>query len=127
MAAKKTNSDSDGDKKRCVPNAVKFTPMTAKQAQEASVRARNLRKQMRARLLQVAIDEGIDKTFAKALKQGDEDLLNLVEKASKLVGLDFAASEDAVQKMDIKSENENKNDTTVRFVLGKRPEPTPKE
>lgn len=92
--------------KRPVPKGLTpFTPMTAKQAQEASARARSLRKQMRARLLDVAIAEGIDKYYAKALKNQDSDALEVVAKAAKLVGLDFASSEDAVQKVDVKSDN----------------------
>ena len=82
-----------------------FTSVTAKQAQEASVRSRNLRKQMRAQILQAAVDEGIDKMFLQALKKRDMDLLELVEKGLKLTGLDFASSEEAVTKLDVKSDN----------------------
>lgn len=82
-----------------------FNSVTAKQAQEASVRARNMRKAMRAQLLQAAVDEGIDKLFQQAIKKKDMDLLEIVEKSLKLTGLDFASSEDAVQKLDVKSDN----------------------
>lgn len=96
-------------------NLVKFTPLTAKQAQEAAARARSLRKQFRARLLDTAIEEGIDKFFAKAIKNQDEDALAIVERAAKLVGLDFASSEESVQKIDLKSDN--KNDTKVEIKV----------
>jgi len=82
-----------------------FNSVTAKQAQEASVKARNMRKAMRAQLLQAAVDEGIDKLFQQAIKKKDMDLLEIVEKSLKLTGLDFASSEDAVHKLDLKSDN----------------------
>ena len=82
-----------------------FTPLTAKQAQEASARARSLRKQFRAKLLDTAINEGLDKYFAKAIKNMDAEAIAVVEKAAKLVGLDFASSEEAVQKLDLKSDS----------------------
>ena len=85
-------------------NLQPFDSVTAKQAQLVSARARSLRTQMRAKLLDTAINEGLDKYFAKAIKNMDADAITVVEKAAKLVGLDFASSEEAVQKMDIKSD-----------------------
>ena len=93
-------------KKNPVPKGLTpFTPLTAKQAQEASARARSLRKQFRAKLLDTAINEGLDKYFAKAIKNMDAEAIAVVEKAAKLVGLDFASSEEAVQKLDLKSDS----------------------
>ena len=86
-------------------NLQPFDSVTAKQAQLVSARARSLRTQMRAKLLDTAINEGLDKYFAKAIKNMDADAIAVVEKAAKLVGLDFASSEEAVQKMDIKSDS----------------------
>lgn len=91
-------------------NLQPFDSVSAKQAQLVSARARSLRKQMRAKLLETAINEGIDKYFAKALKTMDADAIAVVEKAAKLVGLDFGSSEEAVQKLDVKS------DATVKGV-----------
>lgn len=92
-------------KKNPVPKGLTpFTPLTAKQAQEASARARSLRKQFRAKLLETAVNEGLDKYFAKALKTMDADAIEVVSKAAKLVGLDFGSSEEAVQKVDIKAD-----------------------
>ena len=117
-----TSSDVKRDRrglnnKNGVPNAVKFTPMTAKEAQEASVRARNLRKQMRAQLLDAAINEGIDKLFIKAMKSGDADMMGCVEKAIKIIGLSHDQSEEAVQKLDITSENKTELSGEIKFVL----------
>jgi hypothetical protein len=47
----------------------------------------------------------LDKYFAKAIKNMDADAIEVVSKAAKLVGLDFGSSEEAVQKLDIKSDN----------------------
>lgn len=109
-----------------VPEGVPFTTLTAKQAQEASVRARNLRTKMRAALLDAAVSEGIDKLYSKALKQKDEKAMAVVEKAMKLVGLDFASSEEAVQRMDVKADAniKGKQDMTLNLTFS---EARPKE
>ena len=100
------DSESTGEKKPKKPLPQAFTPLTAKQAQEASVRSRNLRKQMRAQLLDAAVhDAKIGDLFVQAFKKKDMDLLELVEKGMKLTGLDFASSEEAVQKMEVKSDS----------------------
>jgi hypothetical protein len=91
--------------------------VSAKQAQLASARARSLRKQMRAKLLETAINEGIDKYFAKALKTMDADAIEVVAKAAKLVGLDFGSSDEAVQKMDIKSDNKVSTSGTLNITF----------
>lgn len=85
-------------------NLTPFTPMNAKEMAALSAKVRQMRKQMRAKLLETAIDEGIDKFFAKALKANDSEAIAIVEKAAKIVGLDYASSEEAVQKLDIKSD-----------------------
>ena len=82
-----------------------FTTLTAKQAQEASVRARNLRKSMRAQLLDAAINDAkIGDLYVKAIKTKDADLMKLVETGLKIVGLTHDQSEDAVTKMEVKSD-----------------------
>ena len=86
-------------------NLQPFDSVSAKQAQLVSARARSLRKQMRAKLLDTAINEGLDKYFAKAIKNMDPEAIAVVERAAKLVGLDFASSEEAVQKLDLKSDS----------------------
>ena len=78
-------------------NLKKFTPMNAAEMARLSHRVRQMRKQMRAQLLEAAIDEGIDKFFVKALKNLDADGIAVVEKAMKLVGLDYASDEEATR------------------------------
>lgn len=82
-----------------------FNSVTAKQAQEASARARSLRKQMRAQLLEAAIqDAKIGDLYVKAIKTKDADLMKLVETGLKIVGLTHDQSEDAVTKMEVKTD-----------------------
>lgn len=116
---KDNNGDENGGKKKRVPNAQVFTPMNAREAQQASVRARNLRKQMRAQILQAAVDEGIDKLFRRALKSADLDQMALIEKALKLTGLDFGSSEESVSKLQVDATTDNKTELSgqIEFVI----------
>lgn len=99
-------------------NLVPFTPMNAKEMAALSAKVRQMRKQMRAKLLETAISEGIDKFFAKALKANDADGIAVVEKAAKLVGLDFGSSEEAITKVDVKSDTKISSNTPlqIKFV-----------
>ena len=108
---KEGDSVSDGvqkPKKNPVPKGLTpFTVLNAKQAQEASVRARNLRKAMRAQLLDAAINDAkVGELFVKAFKTRDVELMKLVETGMKLVGLTHDECEEAAaQKIDLKSDN----------------------
>lgn len=82
-----------------------FTTLTAKQAQEASVRARNLRKQVRAEMLNKVVQNyDFGEELTKALKKGDLDKVTLLKEAMRLIGLQHDQSEDAVTKMEVKSD-----------------------
>lgn len=83
-----------------------FDSVTAKAAQEASVRARMLRKQVRADMLNKVISNyDFGDEMVKALKKGDLDKVTLLKEAMRLIGLQHDQSEEAVQKIDIKSDN----------------------
>ena len=95
-----------------------FDSVTAKQAQQASVRSRNLRKAMRAQLLEAAINDAkIGDIYVKAIKTKDPDLMKVVETGLKLVGLDFASSEEAVTKLDVKSDNKVNTSGTLNITF----------
>lgn len=100
------DSESTGgkvDKRKSLPQL--FTPMTAKQAQEASVKARNLRKQVRAEMLNTVVSSyNFGEEMLKALKKGDLDKVTLLKEAMSLIGLKYDQSEDAIQKMEVKSD-----------------------
>lgn len=112
-------------KKRPVPRGLTpFTPMTAKQAQEASVKARNLRKQVRAEMLNKVVQNyDFGDELMKALKKGDTDKINLLKEAMALIGLKYEQSEEFVNRMQIDATTDSKVDTTVKFVMGERPVP----
>lgn len=97
-----------------------FTSVTAKAAAEASIRARNIRKAMRAKLLELAVNDGkIDEVYLKALKSKDMDALEVVEKAMKIVGLLHDQSEEAVSRVKVDATTDNKTAVSgkIEFVL----------
>lgn len=98
MTKKTKNSETTGEKKPNLrPQA--FTPMNARQAQEASVRSRNLRKQVRAQILHTIVTElDLGQELKKAILSGDPDRVNLLQTAFKMIGLHQDQSEDAVSK-----------------------------
>jgi len=65
-----------------------------------------MRREMRAKMLQAAIDNGIEKLFGESLKGLDLEGMKVVSEAMRLVGIDYAASDEAVQKIkaDIKAD-----------------------
>ena len=82
-----------------------FTTLTAKQAQEASVRARNLRKQVRAEMLNKVVQNyDFGEEMVKALKKNDLDKVTLLKEAMRLIGLQHDQSEEAVTKMEVKTD-----------------------
>ena len=106
-------------KKNPVPKGLTpFTVMNAKQAQEASVRARNLRKQVRADMLnKVVSNYDFGEELTKALKKGDLDKVTLLKEAMRLIGLQHDQSEEAVQKIDIKSDNKVATSGTLNITF----------
>lgn len=98
----------DVDAKKSAPKKKIGVPFTSENAKQMKARAdlsRRLRSQMRLKLLETVATEGLEKYFAKAIKTGDVDLMTIVEKASKLTGVDFTSSPEAVTKVDVKSDN----------------------
>ena len=116
-----TLTDTVAKAKKPVPK--QLTPFTAESAKEASQRAaycRTLRAQMRKKLLEAAVDAGIDKIYARALKSGDLDAMTVAREGMKLVGLDFASSEESVQRTESKidAKNDTKLEVTVKGLDG---------
>lgn len=98
-------------------NLTPFTAETAKQASQRAAYCRSLRAQMRKKLLEAAVDAGIDKIYAKALKSGDLDAMTVAREGMKLVGLDFASSEESVQRVqaNVDANVKAKADTTLNI------------
>lgn len=71
-------------------------------AREAGIKSgivQRIRKEMRAKMLQAAIENGVEKLFGQSLKNLDMEGMKVVAEAMRLVGIDYAASEEAVQKI----------------------------
>ena len=124
MSDSVTKNDNNGEatgevkKKNTRPQA--FTPMNARQAQEASVRARNLRKQVRADMQNTVVQNyNFGDELMKALKKGDTKKVELLQTAMRLIGLHYDQSEDAVNKLQIDATTDNKTAVTgkIEFVL----------
>lgn len=106
MAKKNEDSVSDGvqkPKKNPVPKGLTpFTAMNAKQAQEASVRSRNLRKQVRAQILNHIVTHlDLGQEIEKAIRSGDLDQINLLQTAIKMIGLHADQSEERSKAMTV--------------------------
>ena len=108
------NGAQNGAKKPKKVPGIPFTPMNAKQAQEASVRARNLRKQVRTQMLETLVN-GMDfgSEMLKAVKNCDSDKIEIRETALRIVGLTHNQSEDAVQRVDAKVDAKSNNKVEV--------------
>lgn len=108
-------------KKRTLPKGMTpFTPDTAKTAAARSAYCRSVRAEMRKKLLEAAVDAGIDKIYARALKSGDIDAMTVAREGMKLVGLDFASSEESVQRTESKidAKTDNKVEVVVKGLDG---------
>lgn len=99
MTKKTKTSVANGGQRRLPPTSGQFTHLTAKQAQEASVRARNLRKQVRAQMLETLVTElDFGQEMKKAILSNDVDRVNMLQTALRVIGLTHDQSEDAVSK-----------------------------
>lgn len=87
-------------------------------AREAGIKSgivQRIRKQMRAKMLQAAIENGVEKLFGQSLKNLDMEGMKVVAEAMRLVGIDYAASEEAVQKIkaDIKADQKMSGNVNI--------------
>lgn len=97
-----------------------WTTESSKAVQRRAAEMRKVRKEMRQKMLAAMVNAGLENYFVEALKKNDEKLMSIVEKASKLVGVDFAASEDAVQRVDAKvdAKTQGKLEVVVKGLDG---------
>ena len=91
-----------------VANLTPFTSETAKAISASANAAKKARAEMRRRLLAAAVEAGIDSVFIKALKEKDEVAMGIVEKASKLTGIDWASSDENIQRVNVDAKSESK-------------------
>lgn len=88
------------------PRGRPITKENAKDMALSAARAKKLRKEARAKML-AALTEKMDlgEELFKAMRQHDEQYLNMIEKATRLCGLRHEDSPDAVaQKLEVKAD-----------------------
>ena len=93
-----------------------FTSETAKLAQIKSAAARQKRAQLRDALI-ADNAEDLRAMMREAITNRDADLLEIVTKSVQLVGADFRASPEFVQKLDV--EEKTKTDITINYLAKK--------
>lgn len=107
--------------KRKAPRGRPFTKENAKQWSATANQVKRLRAKARAEIVHTMVEKlNLGEEMVKAFKAHDFDQMALIEKALKLVGLDYAASDEARTqnvKVDAKTKNENKNSNTVHFII----------
>ena len=96
-----------------------ITKETAKQYQLSAARAKRQRKIARARMLDALCNQlDLGDEMVKAVKAHDEAQIRLIEKAVQIVGLHHDQSCEAqAQRLEIKSQNENKTNGTLEVVV----------
>ena len=123
MSKNDNNGEATGEVKKKNTRPQAFTPMNARQAQEASVRARNLRKQVRAQMLTTLVNNmDFASEMLKAVKQCDIKKIEVIQTALRIVGLTHDQSEEVVNKIQVDANVDAKTETTiktVKFVLDK--------
>ena len=98
-----------------------ITKENAKQYQLSAARAKRLRKEARAKMLS-ALAESMDlgQELLKAMKGQDEKYLGMIEKATRLVGLQHDQSEDAIAQkilLNAKTDANVKSDNKIEIVV----------
>lgn len=115
MAENAENTPASADKPRGRP----ITKENAKAMALSAARAKKLRKEARMKML-AALTERLDlgEELLKAMSQRDMEYLGMIEKATRLVGLQHDQSQEAIaQKMEIKADANVRKDSTVKLVI----------
>lgn len=96
-----------------------ITKETAKQYQLSASAAKKRRKEARQKMLAALTDDlDLRQELLTALKTKDENYLNMIEKATKLVGLQWEQSDEGrEQRFNVKSDATVKTDGAIKFVI----------
>lgn len=108
-----------GRPKGNVANLTPFNSETGKKMALKAAYAKKCRAEMRRRILSKVCQAGIDECVYKAIKTSDRELMDVCVAATKLVGLDFASSDEAVQNLNVKADVDSKvsSDTTLHVTI----------
>lgn len=109
--------------KRRIPNGRLITKETAKAYQVSSARAKRLRKEARMKML-AALTTNLDlgEELLKAMRKHDESYLSMIEKATRLTGLQWDQSDEGrEQRLHVNSKSEvdhsGKVETSLKFII----------
>jgi hypothetical protein len=94
-----------------------FTP--GEHARELSFKANEIKKvraAARARLLDIALHKGQLENLFQAGLNGDTEAMAIAEKAAKMVGLDYQASPEASQKIELAGKLDNSLNVKIESV-----------
>lgn len=107
-------------------NLKPFDSERAKAISAKANAAKAARQEMRRRILATVCQEGIDKYVAKALRDGNAELMAVCEKAINMTGLNYRDSEDAVQNLHVTAETTSnvKADHSINITFTDAPSPT---
>lgn len=113
---------SEKPKKR-MPNGRLITKETARQYQISAARAKRLRKEARMKML-AALTTNLDlgEELLKAMRKRDEAYLSMIEKATRLTGLQWEQSDEGrEQRLHVNSKSEvehsGKVETSLKFII----------
>lgn len=108
-----------GRPKGNVLNLTPFNSETAKKMALKAAYAKKCKAEMRRRILAKVCQAGIDECVFKAIKTSNRELMDVCVQATKLVGLDFASSDEAVQNLNVKADVDSKvsADTTLHVTI----------
>ena len=93
--------------------------LTPERARELSFKATEIKKvraAARARLLDIALHKGQLENLFQAGLNGDTEAMAIAEKAAKMVGLDYQASPEASQKIELAGKLDNKLEVEIKGV-----------
>lgn len=121
------NAPVCGDKsekpKKRMPNGRLITKETARQYQISAARAKRLRKEARMKML-AALTTNLDlgQELLKAMNKRDEAYLSMIEKATRLTGLQWEQSDEGrEQRLHVNSKSEvehsGKVETSLKFII----------
>lgn len=119
MAESIENVDSAVPASADKPRGRPITKENAKAMALSAARAKKLRKEARMKML-AALTERLDlgEELYKAMSTRDETYLGMIEKATRLVGLQHEQSSEAIaQKLEVKQDVNAKTDNTVKLVI----------
>ena len=93
--------------------------LTPERARELSFKATEIKKvraAARARLLDIALHKGQLENLFQAGLNGDTEAMAIAEKAAKMVGLDYQASPEASQKIELAGKLDNSLNVHIEKV-----------